>query len=137
MEKPVHHHEQDNDSEQPGGGLHVQRGEIFRKIADDPDSNKPGDQGSKKCARRANHHGSALMAIFTDHARDDGRQYQDGFEPFAKNQHPDVQDSGAMAGVWGDRVRIAMGRQTLPNQHGSHQQGRSEEKDSNCSAHEL
>ena len=62
VEKPVHHHEQHDDGEQPGRGLDVERGDVLREAVDDGDSEAPGDEGGNEREQRAEGDGTLKAA---------------------------------------------------------------------------
>ena len=75
MEKPIHDHEQDDDSQQPRGCLKVERGNASREAVEDADSNKPGNYRRNEGYTCPQHDWLPMSLLFANHAR--GNRYQD------------------------------------------------------------
>jgi hypothetical protein len=85
VKKPVHNHKQNDDSQKPGRSLQVERWNTFRKVADDSDRHKPGDQGREKGDTCTHCNGTSVRLLAPGHACCDRGDHKDAFESFAEN----------------------------------------------------
>ena len=63
---------------------------------------------------------NALRLLDQAGIRYETREYEDAFQPFAKDQHADVEERDRGAGLRPHRIGRALGRDSLPNQNGDH-----------------
>ena len=92
VEEPVHDHEQHDDREQSGGGLQIQRGDVVGERAHDADCDHPGDKCRDEGERGSPGDRPPVGPRGADHAGGDRREDENAFEPFAEDEHADVED---------------------------------------------
>jgi hypothetical protein len=109
--------EQDDDGQEAGCRLEVQRRDVVGEAFNDADRYEPrderggeGDEGTR-CDRLL------MRPLRADHTCGDGRQYQDALQPFTEDEHPNVEHPGAKIAVR-SRVRQPPGPQHLEHQNG-------------------
>ena len=118
VEKPIHDHEQDDDGEQAGRGLQIQRRHAFRQLADDSDGDEPRDQCRDEGESRAQCDRPAMRLLRSGHARRDRGQDENAFQSFAKNEHADIEKRHRRIRVRLERIGRAVCGERLPYHHG-------------------
>ena len=132
MEEPVHDDQQDDDREQPGGGLEVEGGDVVGEAFDDADGDEPGDQGEGEGAGGAGGDRPLVGAFGARHVRGDRGEDEDALEPLAEDQDGDIQHARPEVPS-GQGVGKAPGPEDLQDQDGGHRghpQGQRERQDS-------
>jgi len=120
VEEPIHDHQQDDDCEQSGGGLQIERAHIVAQRIHNSDRDEPGDQGCAKCDAGADCDRAPMCALCAGHARGNRGEYQNAFQSFAKNENADIEKRNRRARVRLGRIRRAMRGDTLPDNHRHH-----------------
>jgi len=85
VKKPVHNHKQNDDCEESGRSLHLERGNAFRKVADDLDRDEPGDQCREEGDTCTYRNGTSVLLLAPGHACCDRGDHKDAFESFAEH----------------------------------------------------
>ena len=78
-----------------------------------------------------------MRAFRSRHARRDRCQHEDAFESFAKNENADVEKCDCRTRIWLRRVRRAMRRDSLPDDHRQHEYRSHEDADSKGGANHM
>jgi hypothetical protein len=117
VKKPVHNHKQNDDCEKAGRGLHLERGNTFRKVADDADRDEPGDQCHEERHTCTYRNGTSVLLIASGHARRDRSEHKDAFESFAEHKNTNVHERDGWARVDPRRVWRTLRGNPLPDNH--------------------
>jgi len=104
VEEPVHHHEKDDDRQEAGRRLHLQRGQTLGQRIDDADCTEPGDEGGAKGEAEARGDWLLVGAPATHHVGRQGGDHEDALQPFPEDQHGNIEHPGAEIHV-DERVR--------------------------------
>ena len=118
VEEPVHHEQQDENRDEPGGGLNVEGGHALGQAVEDADGNQPGNQRGDDRQAGADANRTLERTALADHVRRDRGEHEDALEAFAEHQDGDIEHARAQLPV--DRgVGEPAGVQDLQDQDGS------------------
>jgi len=85
VKEPIHDYNQNDDCEKAGRSLQLECGNTFRKVADDSDSDEPGDQCREERDTGTCRNGTSVHLIGPGHARRDRGEHKNAFESFAEH----------------------------------------------------
>src|SRR5258708_5179011 len=91
MEEPIHYHHQNYDGQKASPSLKIQSRNVLGEILDNAHLDEPGHQSGENSDTHTNGNRFPLVGVGTDHASHDCREYQNTFQAFAENQHPDIE----------------------------------------------
>ena len=117
VKEPVHDHEQNDDGEKSGRGLQIERRHVVAERINNAHCDEPGDQGGDECDARADRNRTPMRLFRAGHARGDRGQNENALQSLAKNQNPDVEKRNRRTRIRLHRVRCAVRRHSLPNDH--------------------
>ena len=135
VKEPVHDHQQNDDSQESGRGLEIERRHIVAERADDAHRDKPGDQAGDKSEACAERDRLAMHAFGPRHTRGDGSEDENAFQSLSEDENADIEERDCRARVRARRIRRTVCRDPLPNQHRGHKKRGNDNADAQSRLH--
>src|SRR5213593_1974261 len=87
VKEPVHDHQQNDDSQEAGRGLEIERRHVVAERANDAHGDKPGDQAGDKSEACAERDRLAMHPSGPRHTRGDGSQDENAFQSLSEDEN--------------------------------------------------
>ena len=117
MEEPVHHNKQNEDGQQAGGCLDIERIDALCQVIHDTHGNKPGQECCEEGDASTGCDRAPVGFLRFHHAGSDCRKHQNALQSLSEYQDTDVQNLRKGAGPLCQRIGTPCRSKALPNQN--------------------